>query len=58
MSSVLFGTLSPARRFRNRAAVGLIWVSVGVAAIPLAFLVTSTYGHAAIAKQIHAPLGY
>lgn len=40
MSSILFGTISPARRLRNRAAVGLIWLSVGVAAIPLAFLVT------------------
>ena len=39
MSSILLGTLSPARRFRNRAAIGLIWVSVGAAAVPLAFLV-------------------
>lgn len=39
MSSILLGTISPARRFRNRAAVGLIWLSVGAAAVPLAFLV-------------------
>ena len=39
MSSILLGTISPARRFRNRTAVGLIWMSVGAAAVPLAFLV-------------------
>ena len=39
MSSILLGTISPARRIRNGAAIGLAWVSVGVAAVPLAFLV-------------------
>ncbi len=39
MSSLLLGTISPARRFRNRLAIGMIWVSVAAAAIPLAFLV-------------------
>jgi phosphate transport system permease protein len=39
MSSVLLGSIRPARRIRNRAAIGLIWLSVGIAAIPLAFLV-------------------
>ena len=39
MSSLLLGSISPARRFRNRAAIALIWLSVGVAAVPLAFLV-------------------
>jgi phosphate transport system permease protein len=39
MSSLLFGTISPARRMRNRVAMGLIWLSVGAAAVPLAFLV-------------------
>jgi phosphate transport system permease protein len=36
----LFGTLSPARRFRNRLAIGLVWASVATAAVPLAFLIT------------------
>ncbi len=40
MSSILLGTVSPARRFRNRAAVVLVWLSVATAAVPLAFLVT------------------
>ena len=40
MSSILVGTLSPARRFRNRAAIVLVWLSVVTAAVPLAFLVT------------------
>ena len=39
MSGILLGTISPARRIRNRVAIGLIWLSVGVAAVPLAFLV-------------------
>ena len=39
MSSLLLGTISPARRFRNRLALGMIWVSVAAAAVPLAFLV-------------------
>ena len=40
MSSILLGTVSSGRRFRNRAAVVLVWLSVVVAAVPLAFLVT------------------
>ena len=39
MSAIMLGTISPARRLRNRAAIGLIWLSVGAAAIPLAFVV-------------------
>ena len=39
MSAIVLGTISSARRFRNRAAIGLIWLSVGAAAIPLAFVV-------------------
>jgi phosphate transport system permease protein len=39
VSSVLLGTISPARRFRNRAAMVLIWLSVAAAAVPLAFVV-------------------
>jgi phosphate transport system permease protein len=39
VSSVLLGTVSPARRFRNRLAIGLVWLSVATAAVPLAFLV-------------------
>lgn len=39
MSSLLLGTISPARRIRDRVAIGLIWLSVGAAAIPLAGLV-------------------
>ena len=39
MSSILLGTISPSRRFRNRAASGLIWASVVAAAVPLAFVV-------------------
>jgi phosphate transport system permease protein len=40
VSSVLLGAISPARRFRNRAAVVLIWLSVAAAAVPLAFVVS------------------
>jgi phosphate transport system permease protein len=40
VSSILLGTVSPVRRFRNRAAVVLVWLSVVTAAVPLAFLVT------------------
>ena len=39
MSSLLLGTISPARRVRNRLAIVMIWASVAVAAIPLTFLV-------------------
>ena len=39
MSSVLVGTISPARRFRNRLAMSSIWLSVLIAAVPLAFVV-------------------
>jgi len=39
MSSILLGTISPARRLRNRLAVGSIWLSVLVAAVPLVFVV-------------------
>lgn len=39
MSSVLLGSVSRARRCRNQAAVGLVWLSVATAAVPLAFLV-------------------
>ena len=39
MSSLLLGTISPVRRFRNRLAIGTIWLSVAAAAVPLAFLV-------------------
>ena len=34
------GTISPARRIRNRIAMASIWLSVLVAAVPLAFVVT------------------
>ncbi|MGI8809048.1 MAG: phosphate ABC transporter permease PstA [Acidimicrobiales bacterium] len=40
MSSMLLGTISPARRIRNRIAMASIWLSVLVAAVPLAFVVT------------------
>ena len=40
MSSILLGTVSPARRFRNHAAVVAVWSSILLAAVPLAFLVT------------------
>ena len=40
MSSILLGTVSPGRRFRNRAAGVLVGLSVVTAAVPLAFLVT------------------
>jgi phosphate transport system permease protein len=40
MSSTLLGTITPARRFRNRLAMASIWVSVLVAAVPLAFVLT------------------
>ncbi len=40
MSTLLLGTVSPARRLRNRLATASIWLSVLVAAIPLAFVVT------------------
>ena len=39
MSSLLLGTVSRRRRFRNRAAMVSIWMSVLVAAVPLAFVV-------------------
>jgi len=39
MSSLLIGTISPARRLRNRVAITSIWLSVLIAAIPLAFVV-------------------
>jgi phosphate transport system permease protein len=39
MSTALFGTISPARRIRNQAAVTLVWLSVAAAAVPLVFLV-------------------
>jgi phosphate transport system permease protein len=39
VSSLLVGTISPARRFRNRLAMGTIWLSVVAAAVPLVFLV-------------------
>jgi len=40
VSSVLLGSISPVRRFRNRLAMASIWLSVLVAAVPLAFVVT------------------
>jgi phosphate transport system permease protein len=40
MSSLLLGAVSPARRIRNRVATSSIWLSVAVAAVPLAFVVT------------------
>jgi phosphate transport system permease protein len=40
MSMLLTGTISPARRIRNRIAMGSVWLSVVVAAVPLCFLVT------------------
>ncbi|MGH8916887.1 MAG: phosphate ABC transporter permease PstA, partial [Actinomycetes bacterium] len=39
MSTMLLGTISPARRLRNRLAVASIWLSVLVAAVPLGFVV-------------------
>jgi phosphate transport system permease protein len=39
MSSIVFGTISPARRLRNKAAIVLVWMSVATAAVPLGFLV-------------------
>ena len=36
----LQGTISPARRVRNRLAIGSIWLSVLVATVPLAFVIT------------------
>ena len=39
MSTALSGTISPARRVRNQAAVALVWLSVAAAAVPLVFLV-------------------
>ena len=39
MSSIVFGTISPARRIRNKAAIVLVWMSVATAAVPLGFLV-------------------
>ena len=39
MSSLVLGTISTARRVRNRLAMALIWLAVGLAAVPLAFLV-------------------
>ena len=38
MSSVLLGTISPARRIRNKIALGSIWLCVAIAAIPLVFV--------------------
>jgi phosphate transport system permease protein len=38
VSSLLLGTISPAHRFRNRLAIGTIWLSVAAAAVPLVFL--------------------
>ena len=40
VGSALLGSISPARRLRNSLAVGSIWLSVLVGAVPLAFLVT------------------
>lgn len=40
MSSLLLGTISPARRIRNKVAMAAIWLSVVIAAIPLVFVVT------------------
>ncbi len=39
MSSIVLGTISPARRIRNKAAISLVWLSVAAAAVPLAFVV-------------------
>ncbi|HEX2048740.1 MAG TPA: phosphate ABC transporter permease PstA [Acidimicrobiales bacterium] len=39
MSSLVLGTVSRGRRLRNRAATVSIWMSVLVAAVPLAFVV-------------------
>lgn len=36
----LLGSISAARRLRNRLAMGSIWLSVLVAAVPLAFVIT------------------
>ncbi|HWI04430.1 MAG TPA: hypothetical protein VNT52_11520, partial [Acidimicrobiales bacterium] len=38
MSAMLLGRVSPVRRFRNRLAIGMVWLSVATAAVPLAFL--------------------
>jgi len=40
MSTLLLGTVSQARRFRNRVAVVSVWLSVAVAAVPLLFVLT------------------
>ena len=40
MDNALFGTLSTARRVRNKIAMASIWLSVLVAAVPLAFVIT------------------
>ncbi len=40
VGSALLGSISPARRLRNRLATGSIWLSVVVAAVPLAFVIT------------------
>ena len=40
VGSGLFGTISASRRTRNRIAVTSVWLSVPVAAVPLAFVVT------------------
>ena len=40
MDNALFGTLSTARRVRNKIAMASIWLSVLVAAVPLAFIIT------------------
>jgi len=40
MDNALFGTLSTARRVRNKIAMASIWLSALVAAVPLAFVIT------------------
>ncbi len=40
LSNPLLGHLSTARRVRNKVAIGSIWLSVLVAAVPLAFVIT------------------
>ena len=39
-SPLLLGTISPARRIRDRLAMWSVWLSVLIAAVPLAFVVT------------------
>ncbi len=38
--TALLGSISPARRLRDRVAIASIWLSVLMATIPLAFVVT------------------